>query len=1085
MCKVGVNMSRRRNSSQSDSGCLVALFPIIMVLGIVGAVLQFIAENIGAVFIVLLVVGAVVGIVIAVNSASKKRQEAEAERQRNVDIVNAPERKPSLVAIPSMTGFSNKEEEAINEAFRAYLRHQNDVTLAKAHLEYLENKIKALRFLERSEEAAQLDSSISQARSELARLQSKRSAVFESKYASAFYRSTEVKNAYTAFLTKLPNERIELIGDFFQNPQVKIAKVNSSSALIFCPSYIIRYAGISQNLKILAYADMSVSSWVTTERLEGPKKATDEIEHIGYLYETKAGYRDMRYSYANNPSFTYVYRGEVTIRVGGTTYEQKFPNKSQTELFEKNLKAYISLMSGKYKASVGQALLHNEELLSAGTVEAFIAQQAAADKLKAEAERAEREKRMAAQREREAKEAAKREAERQEREAREARDRAERLAEERRRQEKAAFLNSLSIVDGELTSWYGNDKKFVLPLGMATIIGTAFRWKTSLESVELPDDIVCIKANAFHGSTGLKKVILPESIVEIGKEAFTGCSGLTEVKLPGRIKTISKGLFSKCSALKEIVIPNGVKTIEESAFSGCSSLKEIAIPEGVTSIGDGAFENCSGLEKVVFPDSLVKLGKNVFSGCAALNRVVLGRGIKRIPDGCFNNHQKLLEVAVAPDLIEIGDRAFKNCQKLKQLVFIEKASAVVSKGLEYEKLLLGATTLPHKQTLEAVEKIGKSAFENCFAFTGISMKPGLRVVGDYAFANCHAIRSVEIPKSVQQFGVGVFTGCIALTNVIGSENVKWQKKGCFIGTPWLSTQATNGFVVFDGYLEAYTGSEEIVEIPSNVRVIGHNAFDSNAFVSTVVIPQGVTSIEEMAFANCRKLKTVQIPDSVSQIEDNAFANDTGFVIQCSRGSVASSFRIRNKIPGEYISKTKPTEAKETSVGKRTRSNVGDGLSGLSEDELRVIMEMRRQKMVQKKAETEKLVEPEKTEYALTDYDVTKVKLQLQDGRRVITNNIFNLQFIRQMSSSDGGINAEYETFVIDANGQVISGIKTISVSKDDKEQNYKVTYSLSAQEKFDKSAAYYVVLRYKGAGTNVLSKTQFQVDIAFASDFDF
>ena len=90
-----------------------------------------------------------------------------------------------------------------------------------------------------------------------------------------------------------------------------------------------------------------------------------------------------------------------------------------------------------------------------------------------------------------------------------------------------------------------------------------------------------------------------------------------------------------------------------------------------------------------------------------------------------------------------------------------------------------------------------------------------------------------------------------------------------------------------------------------------------------------------------------------------------------------------------------------------------------------------------------------------------------------------------MSSSDGGINAEYETFVIDANGQVISGIKTISVSKDDKEQNYKVTYSLSAQEKFDKSAAYYVVLRYKGAGTNVLSKTQFQVDIAFASDFDF
>lgn len=42
-------MSRKRSSS-SDSGCLVALFPLILVLGIIGAVLEFIAENIGTLF---------------------------------------------------------------------------------------------------------------------------------------------------------------------------------------------------------------------------------------------------------------------------------------------------------------------------------------------------------------------------------------------------------------------------------------------------------------------------------------------------------------------------------------------------------------------------------------------------------------------------------------------------------------------------------------------------------------------------------------------------------------------------------------------------------------------------------------------------------------------------------------------------------------------------------------------------------------------------------------------------------------------------------------------------------------------------
>jgi len=129
------------------------------------------------------------------------------------------------------------------------------------------------------------------------------------------------------------------------------------------------------------------------------------------------------------------------------------------------------------------------------------------------------------------------------------------------------------------------------------------------------------------------------------------------------------------------------------------------------------------------------------------------------------------------------------------------------------------------------------------------------------------------------------------------------------------------------------------------------------YISSVVVPDGVTIIEELAFANCQKLKSVQIADSVTHIEDNAFANDNGFVIQCSRGSVASSFRIRNKIAGEYIAKTKPVEASEKPATRRTRSSVGDGLSGLSEDELRVTMEMRREKLAQKKSEEEKPLIP--------------------------------------------------------------------------------------------------------------------------------
>ena len=172
----------RKIRKQSDDGCLLAFFPIIIVLGVIVGVAQFVAENIGVIFIVLLVVGAIVGLIVAINNFFQKRQEADAERQRNIEIANLLEMEPSLITIPTTTDFSNREEEWVNQNFRNYLKYQNDVILATSHLEYLENKARALRFLERNEDASQIDASISQVRSKMLKIQSDESVVFESKY---------------------------------------------------------------------------------------------------------------------------------------------------------------------------------------------------------------------------------------------------------------------------------------------------------------------------------------------------------------------------------------------------------------------------------------------------------------------------------------------------------------------------------------------------------------------------------------------------------------------------------------------------------------------------------------------------------------------------------------------------------------------------------------------------------------------------------------------------------------------------------------------------------------------------------------
>lgn len=1064
-------MSRKR-SSGSDSGCLVALFPLIIVLGIIGTVLEFIAENIGIILIVLAVVGAIIGIVVAINNATKKKEAEEAEKQRNLAIINAPETKPSLTNIPTSSSFANKEEESVNLAFREFLRHNNDVVLANGHLDFLTNKANAFRALGRNEEALQIDSEITQAKTALSAVQSKKSGTFESKFNAMFYRATEIRNAYSTFINILPNERLPLIGDFFQSPSIKVVKTGTNTALIFTPCYLLSYSGPGQNLRLIQYKDASVSTWITTEILNGTRLPNDEIEHIGYRYETKDGYRDMRYSYSNNPSYTFVYRGEATIRCGSITYEQKFTNKSLTEDFEKQFKNYLGIVNGKYKNIISLLLEHNAELEMSGSLDEFIARQAAAEKLRVAAEKAEAEKKEKERKEREAALAVKRKKEQEERDAA-----------EREKQRKAEFMRNLTIVDGTLTNWYGNERNFVLPEGLASVIGTAFRWKNNLETVSIANGVKTIQANAFYGSSALKKVELPASVSSIGKEAFFGCSSLTDIVLPKAINTITAQMFGKCSSLKTLTIPVGVKKIERGAFSGCSSLTEIVVPEGVTTVEDDAFENCVKLKKVVLPNSITKFGKNVFSGCVSLEHVTLGNGIKRIPEACFNNHQKLIDVAVASDIVEIGDRAFRNCQKLSSLTFIEKDKSSMAKGMDFERMITGATSSNDRFALDSLERIGKSAFENCFAFKGIELKDGIRTIAEYAFANCRSIKTIILPKTIQTFGTGAFTGCTSLLEVDGAENVRWQKKNCFTGSPWLASQATDGFVIFDDYLEAYTGTDTSVEIPQNVKTIGRSAFDGNAYVTSIQISNGVATIEELAFANCKKLRTVFIPDSVSHIEDNAFSGNTDFLIQCSRGSAASAFRIRNKLPGEYVAKTKP-ENKDKTATKRTRSSVGDGLSGLSEEELRVIMEMRREKIAQKKAEENKPVIPERIEYSFVQFDSERVSLILVSEGRKITNNIFNLKF-EQNERADEKAPAEYETFVVDAFGQIISDIKTINANKDSSDLTHKVTYSLSAQEKFDKAADYFVILRYKNAGLNILSKTKYQISIDFASDFDF
>ena len=80
------------------------------------------------------------------------------------------------------------------------------------------------------------------------------------------------------------------------------------------------------------------------------------------------------------------------------------------------------------------------------------------------------------------------------------------------------------------------------------------------------------------------------------------------------------------------------------------------------------------------------------------------------------------------------------------------------------------------------------------------------------------------------------------------------------------------FQIRAGRLEKYNGMSAVVEIPSEVTIIGEDAFRGCTALEQVEIPQGVKVIGCGAFAQCSSLGRVSLPEGLVKIGDNAFAS---------------------------------------------------------------------------------------------------------------------------------------------------------------------------------------------------------------------
>ena len=268
--------------------------------------------------------------------------------------------------------------------------------------------------------------------------------------------------------------------------------------------------------------------------------------------------------------------------------------------------------------------------------------------------------------------------------------------------------------------------------------------------------------------------------------------------------------------------------IGNSPFYLNKDIKEIVIGDGVTSIGDCAFWGCSSLTSIEIPDGVTSIGMSVFDSCSSLTSIEIPVGVTRLKDFVFYGCSSLTSITIPEGLTSIDGGAFQNCSSL--------TSIAIPAG---------------------VTSIGSSAFESCSSLTSIAILAGVTSIGESAFKDCSNLNTIYCYKN--------------------STADKYTDYPSIAKKVYLDDATTTAFTFNSstGTITGYSGSEKVVNIPSNiggvyVKAIGENAFKNNTDIETVIIPEGVNSIEDFAFYKCTGLKYIFIPESVTSVSEDGF-----------------------------------------------------------------------------------------------------------------------------------------------------------------------------------------------------------------------
>lgn len=415
---------------------------------------------------------------------------------------------------------------------------------------------------------------------------------------------------------------------------------------------------------------------------------------------------------------------------------------------------------------------------------------------------------------------------------------------------------------------------------------------STVTTVSLPATVTAIGKEAFKNSTiATLNVPSVDGVTKIGDGVFSGCSNFATLFVPSSMTSIPDSMFEG-TAIADIKFPAQVEAVGKRAFAACQQLAGVEIPATITAIGEEAFAESNAITSVKVASTYpVAIADNVFSAGAYANATL------EVPNGYtadyaaaagWKNFTKVSEYVLdvkVGDIFKVGGMTYavtavgesnnvkatyckvEGTPDRKKIEAANKAgyvgeitipASVTFQNVDFnvtemsDSTFYGASELTLARIIAPVVSLGDYAFFDCTKLESVDLPSTLKRLGTYAFAYCKSMPSVTLPDGLTDFGEArTFAWCSKLSEINFPEGVTALPEYCFYGTG------------FPG-----------IRLPSTLRTVGRNLFQSCPSLRKVIIEDGLTEISDYMFSSCSSLVAVKMPDTATKIGNYVFQNCT-------------------------------------------------------------------------------------------------------------------------------------------------------------------------------------------------------------------